>query len=40
VILPLALFWIVRGTPARFLFERPAWAHFAVRRAARLVPAE
>jgi uncharacterized membrane protein YcfT len=40
VILPLALFWIVRGTPARFLFERPVWAHFAVPRAARLAPAE
>ena len=27
VICPLVLFWIVRGTPLRFLFERPEWAH-------------
>ena len=26
VIAPLVLFWIVRGTPLKFLFERPAWA--------------
>ena len=26
VIVPLVLFWTVRGTPLRFLFERPAWA--------------
>ena len=38
VVAPLVLFWIVRGTPARFLFERPVWAHLGQRR--RLVPAE
>jgi uncharacterized membrane protein YcfT len=27
VVSPLVLFWIVRGTRARVLFERPAWAH-------------
>lgn len=25
----LALYWLVRGTRLRFLFERPAWAHLA-----------
>ena len=39
VIGPLVLFWIVRGTFARFLFERPNWAHLR-RPAARMVPAE
>jgi uncharacterized membrane protein YcfT len=39
VIGPLVLFWIVRGTFARFLFERPAWARLQPQRA-RLVPAE
>jgi uncharacterized membrane protein YcfT len=39
VIAPLIFLWIVRGTPARFLFERPAWAHLSQRRT-RLVPAE
>ncbi len=40
VVSPLVLYWIVRNTWARFLFERPAWAHFAVPRGGRLVPAE
>jgi uncharacterized membrane protein YcfT len=40
VILPLVLFWIVRDTPARFLFERPQWARLTDRRRAALVPAE
>ncbi len=35
VIFPLVLYWIVRDTPARFLFERPAWAHLRPRRTAR-----
>jgi uncharacterized membrane protein YcfT len=39
VIGPLLLFWIVRGTPARFLFERPAWARLQ-RPATQLAPAE
>jgi uncharacterized membrane protein YcfT len=39
VIGPLVLYWIVRGTPARFLFERPAWARLRS-PSARLVPAE
>lgn len=26
VIVPVLLFWAVRGTPLKFLFERPAWA--------------
>jgi uncharacterized membrane protein YcfT len=39
VIFPLILFWIVRGTGARFLFERPAWARLEPVRPA-LVPAE
>ncbi|MCX5514911.1 acyltransferase [Kaistia algarum] len=26
VIVPILLFWVVRGTPLKFLFERPAWA--------------
>jgi uncharacterized membrane protein YcfT len=38
VIGPLVLHWIVRGTWARLLFERPAWAHLRPRQ--RLVPAE
>jgi uncharacterized membrane protein YcfT len=40
VICPLVLFWLVRNTWARFLFERPLWARFAIPRAARLAPAE
>jgi uncharacterized membrane protein YcfT len=40
VVLPLVLYWAVRNTGARFLFQRPVWAHFAIARAARLAPAE
>jgi hypothetical protein len=40
VILPLVLYWAVRNTPAKFLFERPLWARFAIPRGARLAPAE
>jgi uncharacterized membrane protein YcfT len=40
VIFPLVLYWAVRNTPARFLFERPLWARLGIPRAARLVPAE
>ncbi len=39
VIGPLLLFWAVRGTRLRFLFERPVWAHLGERRTA-MVPAE
>lgn len=39
VVGPLVLYWIVRGTPLRFLFERPAWARLGGRRTT-LVPAE
>lgn len=39
VIGPLLLFWAVRGTPLRFLFERPLWARLQEPRTA-LVPAE
>lgn len=39
VVAPLLLHAFVRGTPLRFLFERPAWAR-SERPAARLVPAE
>jgi len=39
VIFPLVLFWIVRGTWARFLFERPLWARLQP-AGARLQPAE
>jgi hypothetical protein len=38
VVAPLVLYWIVRNTPARYLFERPDWAHIPARR--QLVPAE
>jgi uncharacterized membrane protein YcfT len=38
VIGPLVLHWIVRDTRARFLFERPVWAHLHPRRIP-LVPA-
>jgi uncharacterized membrane protein YcfT len=38
VVGPLVLYWIVRGTWARYLFERPAWAHLQPRQ--RLVAAE
>jgi uncharacterized membrane protein YcfT len=40
VVFPLVLYWIVRGTPLRFLFERPAWAHLGASRRRSLVPAE
>ena len=40
VIGPLVLFWAVRSTPARILFERPSWARLRPRRPASLVPAE
>jgi uncharacterized membrane protein YcfT len=40
VIFPLVLFWIVRATWARFLFERPVWAHVDMPRRRALVPAE
>lgn len=35
----IVLYWAVRNTPLRFLFERPAWTSIAVRRAA-AVPKE
>ncbi len=40
VVTPLLLFWAVRGTPARFLFERPRWARLDSHRRTNLVPAE
>jgi uncharacterized membrane protein len=40
VVAPLILAYLVRGTPARFLFERPAWARLAPRRGPALQPAE
>jgi len=39
VVFPLVLFWIVRGTWARFLFERPQWARLSPLSPV-LVPAE
>ena len=36
----VALFWAVRGTPLRFLFERPAWARLKPTRRPALQPAE
>ena len=36
----LGWFWAVRGTPARFLFVRPAWARLKPKRVATLQPAE
>jgi uncharacterized membrane protein YcfT len=36
----VALFWAVRGTPLRFLFERPAWARLQDRPKLALQPAE
>jgi uncharacterized membrane protein YcfT len=36
----VALFWTVRGTPLRFLFERPAWARLKDREKFALQPAE
>lgn len=41
VVFPLILFWIVRNTPFRFLFERPTWAHLgAASRRPAMVAAE
>jgi hypothetical protein len=41
VIAPMVLYWIVRRTPLRFLFERPEWAHLELpRRRVALAPAE
>jgi uncharacterized membrane protein YcfT len=40
VIGPLCLFWAVRGTPARFLFERPSPFWLAPPKRAALQPAE
>jgi uncharacterized membrane protein YcfT len=40
VIGALMLYWTVRNTPFRFLFERPAWARVDRRRAPALQPAE
>jgi uncharacterized membrane protein YcfT len=40
VLVPLALFWIVRGSAFRFLFERPAILHFLRRRRLVIQPAE
>ncbi len=38
VIGALCWYWAVRGTPLRFLFERPAWAKLAPRRQPALQP--
>ena len=40
VIGALAWYWAVRGTPFRFLFERPAWARLKPARTPALQPAE
>jgi uncharacterized membrane protein YcfT len=40
VIGALVLFWLVRNTPFRFLFERPDWARLDRKRAPALQPAE
>ena len=40
VVAPLVLFWIVRGTPLRFLFERPARFWLTQKRRLTLQPAE
>jgi uncharacterized membrane protein YcfT len=40
VIGALVLHWLVRNTPLRFLFERPAWARIDRKRAPALQPAE
>jgi uncharacterized membrane protein YcfT len=40
VLAPLVLYWIVRGTPARILFERPNWAQLRLKPPQRLAPAE
>jgi hypothetical protein len=36
----LCWFWAARGTPFRFLFERPAWARLMPSRRPALQPAE
>ena len=36
----LAWYWAVRGTPLRFLFERPAWARLKPARVPAMQPAE
>jgi len=36
----VALFWAVRGTPSKFLFERPAWARLEAKPKFVLQPAE
>ena len=36
----VALFWAVRNTPLKFLFERPAWARLTDRPKFALQPAE
>ncbi len=36
----VALFWAVRGTPLKFLFERPAWARLRDKPKYALQPAE
>ena len=36
----LVLYWLVRNTPFRFLFERPAWARLERKRTPALQPAE
>jgi uncharacterized membrane protein YcfT len=40
VIGALCWYWVVRGTPLRFLFERPAWAKLKPARGPVLQPAE
>ncbi|MGI8527772.1 MAG: acyltransferase family protein [Pseudolabrys sp.] len=40
IVLPLCLFWTVRNTPARFLFERPRMFRLTDRQRAALQPAE
>ena len=40
VVAPLVLYWMVRGTPARILFERPSWAQLRLKPQQRLAPAE
>ena len=40
VIFPLVLFWAVRNTPLRFLFERPQWARLQTPHRPAMVPAE
>jgi uncharacterized membrane protein YcfT len=36
----LAWYWALRGTPIRFLFERPAWARLKPARIPAMQPAE